>query len=133
VDLDTYFAMARGDRKTSNREEAPDSVAAMEMTKWFDTNYHYLVPEFHAGQRFTLSSRKPVDEFFEARALGIHTRPVLLGPLSFLLLGKAPLMDVRPLDLLGELLPVYGQVLTDLAEAGADWVQIDEPMLVCDL
>lgn len=126
VDLDTYFAMARGVQEGSG-------AAAMEMTKWFDTNYHYIVPELHAQQRFAMSSTKPIDEFLEARALGIHTRPVLLGPVSFLLLSKAPADDVRPLDLLDDLLPVYAEVLGKLGAAGADWVQIDEPCLVLDL
>src|SRR6266478_1925063 len=83
VDIDTYFAMARG-VQSGGRD-----VTAMEMTKWFDTNYHYLVPEFEPGQTFRLSSSKPVDEFQEAKALGIHTKPVLIGPVTFLLLGKA--------------------------------------------
>ncbi|MGH9620165.1 MAG: 5-methyltetrahydropteroyltriglutamate--homocysteine S-methyltransferase, partial [Bryobacteraceae bacterium] len=78
----TYFAMARGSSE-------PGGAVAMEMTKWFDTNYHYIVPEFEPGQVFRLASTKPIDEFLEAKALGIHTRPVLLGPISFLLLGKS--------------------------------------------
>ena len=127
VDLDTYFAMARG-VGTPDRD-----VTAMEMTKWFDTNYHYIVPEFEAGQRFSLASTKVVDEFNEAKQLGIGTRPVILGPVSFLLLGKAKDASVRRLDLLQRLLPVYEEVLTRLAEAGAEWVQIDEPCLSLDL
>ena len=79
VDLPTYFAMARGNK----------SAPAMEMTKWFDTNYHYIVPEFEPGMEFHLASRKPVEEFLEAKALGFTTRPVLLGPVSLALLGKA--------------------------------------------
>ena len=133
VDLDTYFAMARGIQEGKGADGVGGGAAAMEMTKWFDTNYHYIVPELHAGQRFSLGSTKPIDEFLEARLLGIHTRPVLLGPVSFLLLSKAPAEDVRPLDLLDDLLPVYTEVLGKLAAAGADWVQIDEPYLVCDL
>ena len=127
VDLDTYFAMARG-VGTPDRE-----VTAMEMTKWFDTNYHYIVPEFEASQRFSLASTKVVDEFNEAKQLGIGTRPVILGPVSFLLLGKAKDANVRRLDLLERLLGVYEEVLTQLAEAGAEWVQIDEPCLSLDL
>ena len=123
VDLDTLFAMARG------TQDAP----AMEMTKWFDTNYHYIVPEFEPGQRFRLAARKPIDEFEEAKALGIETRPVLVGPLSFLLLGKAKGDAFAPISLLDDLLPVYEQVLAHLAEAGATWVQIDEPILAVDL
>ena len=123
VGLDTYFAMARG------RDDAP----AMEMTKWFDTNYHYIVPEFHRDQRFQLASTKPVDEFEEAKAAGIHTRPVLLGPVTYLALGKAKDAGLDPQDLLEGVLPVYEEVLKRLAAAGADWVQIDEPRLALDL
>jgi 5-methyltetrahydropteroyltriglutamate--homocysteine methyltransferase len=119
VGLDTYFSMARGDA----------TVPAMEMTKWFDTNYHYIVPEFETDQHFRLASTKPVDEFLEAKALGVHTRPVLLGPLTYLLLGKTRDGASDALTLLEGLLPVYEEVLTKLAEAGAGWVQMDEPML----
>src|SRR5207244_2052246 len=100
VDIDTYFAMARG-VQSGGRD-----VTAMEMTKWFDTNYHYLVPEFEPGQSFRLSSSKPVDEFQEAKALGIHTKPVLIGPVTFLLLGKARTARFDRLTLLDALLPV---------------------------
>ena len=130
VSLKTYFAMARG----LQDKEAGLDVPAMEMTKWFDTNYHYIVPEFSADQRFRLASGKAVSDFEEARALGIHTRPVLLGPVSFLLLGK--MQGGRAgaqLSLLSELLPVYEEILGKLAEAGADWIQMDEPCLVLDL
>ncbi|MDW8299004.1 MAG: 5-methyltetrahydropteroyltriglutamate--homocysteine S-methyltransferase [Anaerolineae bacterium] len=132
--LDTYFAMARGLQRQGV------DVPAMEMTKWFDTNYHYIVPEIAVGQRFALTSTKAVDEFLEARAAGIHTRPVLLGPVSFLLLSKpaAEQLDQSlrahtPLDELSNLLPVYVELLNRLAQAGANWVQIDEPCLVLDL
>ncbi len=128
VDLRTYFAMARG-----LQEEGGLNVSAMEMTKWFDTNYHYLVPEFDAGTDFALSSRKAIDELGEARALGVSSRPVLVGPVTFLLLGKARSEDVDPLALLPKLLPVYAEVLRKLAEGGADWVQLDEPVLVLNL
>ena len=127
VDLATTFAMARG-----VKSEALDAPA-LEMTKWFDTNYHYLVPEFSPGQRFELASTKPIDEFAEAAALGVHTRPVLLGPVSFLLLGKARGGTLAPLALLPDLVPVYEEVLRRLRAAGADWVQIDEPCLALDL
>ncbi|HRN88589.1 5-methyltetrahydropteroyltriglutamate--homocysteine S-methyltransferase [Hyphomicrobium sp.] len=123
VDFDTYFAMARGS----------DAAPAMEMTKWFDTNYHYIVPEFHEGQTFRLASTKALDEFSEAKALGIHTRPVLIGPVTFLSLGKAKDANLDPLSLLDALLPIYAEVLASLAAAGADWVQIDEPILALDL
>lgn len=102
------------------------------MTKWFDTNYHYIVPEFSNETEFSYSFTKAVDEFKEAKAQGVHTRPVLLGPITFLLLGKMKGAD-NALPLLAKLLPVYSQILIDLANAGADWVQIDEPMLVMDL
>ena len=123
VDLATYFAMARGS----------DEVPAMEMTKWFDSNYHFIVPEFETVQRFRLASTKPIDEFKEARALDIQTRPVLLGPVSFLLLGKSREEKLDPLTLLDGLLPVYEDVLYRLMESGAEWVQIDEPVLALDL
>ncbi|HYK83026.1 MAG TPA: 5-methyltetrahydropteroyltriglutamate--homocysteine S-methyltransferase [Gemmatimonadales bacterium] len=126
VDLDTYFAMARG-VQTGGRD-----VTAMEMTKWFDTNYHYIVPEFEPAQAFRLSSSKPVDEFLEAKALGIHTTPVLIGPVTFLLLGKARTARFDRLTLLDALLPVYADVLARLAAAGATWVQLDEPCLTLD-
>src|SRR5207247_2152233 len=107
-------------------------ITAMEMTKWFDTNYHYLVPEFEPGQSFRLSSSKPVDEFQEAKALGIRTKPVLIGPVTFLLLGKARTARFDRLTLLDALLPVYAEVLSRLAAAGATWVQLDEPCLALD-
>ena len=123
VDIDVYFAMARGS----------GSVRAMEMTKWFDTNYHYIVPEFRDRQRFALSSRKPVSEFEEAKALGIETRPVLIGPVTFLTLGKASDSGREPLSLLESVLPVYREILSELRLAGADWVQLDEPVLGLDI
>ncbi len=132
VDLDTYFAMARGlQEKDLDGEES--GVQAMEMTKWFDTNYHYIVPEFSRDTEFSLSSPKPVDEYKEAKAEGIETRPVLIGPVSFLLLGKTQEDDLDALDLLDDLLPVYAEVLQELAGAGAEAVQLDEPNLVLDL
>jgi 5-methyltetrahydropteroyltriglutamate--homocysteine methyltransferase len=128
VDLPTYFAMARG----AARKHGQADVAAMEMTKWFDTNYHYIVPEFTAKQTFSLGFLKPVAEFLEAKAVGIHTRPVLLGPVSFLLLGKAKEAGFDPLSLLDRILPIYESVLHQLDQAGADWIQLDEPMLALD-
>jgi 5-methyltetrahydropteroyltriglutamate--homocysteine methyltransferase len=121
VDLPTYFAMARGG----------NGLAALEMTKWYDTNYHYLVPELSASTRFRCDASKPLGEFREAAALGIHSRPVLLGPVTFLLLAKYSAGD--PLTLLPELLPIYCEALSALADAGADWVQLDEPSLATDL
>jgi 5-methyltetrahydropteroyltriglutamate--homocysteine methyltransferase len=119
IPLPVQFAMARGNA----------TAPAMEMTKWFDTNYHYIVPEFERGQVFRLASAKPVDEYREAKALGIHTRPVLLGPVTFLALGKGVPVAFDTLTLLDRLLPVYAEVLERLAAEGADWVQIDEPIL----
>ncbi|MFW7268950.1 5-methyltetrahydropteroyltriglutamate--homocysteine S-methyltransferase [Gluconacetobacter sp. Hr-1-5] len=138
VDCATYFAMARGTQGGAacahgHAPHGAGGVPAAEMTKWFDTNYHYLVPEFSADQVFRLSSTKPLDEYNEARAQGIETRPVLLGPVSYLLLGKARGGDFDPLTLLPRLLPVYVAMLRALADAGAGWVQIDEPSLVLDL
>ncbi|HEX4560773.1 MAG TPA: 5-methyltetrahydropteroyltriglutamate--homocysteine S-methyltransferase [Gemmatimonadales bacterium] len=125
VDLDTYFAMARGSQGKGR------DVVAMEMTKWFDTNYHYLVPELAAGQRVALSSTKPMDELREARALGINAKPVLIGPVTFLLLSKTTGMGDR-LGHLDALLPVYAEVLRQLKSGGAEWVQMDEPTLALD-
>lgn len=131
--LELYFAMARGAR--SGEQETgccgQDAVAC-EMTKWFDTNYHHLAPEVAAGQTFALASTKPVDEFLEARAQGHHTRPVLIGPVTWLKLAKAK-DGSDPRDLLDALLPVYGEILRRLAAVGADWVQMDEPALALDL
>src|SRR5713226_7011577 len=126
VDLDTSFAMARG-----SQDKGRD-VTAMEMTKWFDTNYHYIVPEFEPGQAFRLASTKVTDEFQEAKALGLSAKPVLVGPVTFLLLGKTRGARFDRLELLDGLLAVYAQVLGQLAAAGATWVQLDEPALVLD-
>ncbi|MFG2776909.1 5-methyltetrahydropteroyltriglutamate--homocysteine S-methyltransferase [Streptomyces prunicolor] len=123
--LDGYFAMARGTQ----------DVAPLEMTKWFDTNYHYLVPELGPDTVFTTNSAKQVAELKEALALGLTARPVLVGPVTYLLLAKpAPGVsaDFDPLTLLDRLLPVYAEVLADLRAAGAEWVQLDEPALVQD-
>lgn len=140
VGLDTYFAIARGaqgDRCEHGHAQgsghgAQDAPAA-EMTKWFDTNYHFIVPEFTADQTFRLASTKALHEYLEAKEQGVETRPVLLGPVSYLLLGKAKGGDFDVLSLLPRLLPVYAEVLRSLARAGATWVQIDEPCLVTDL
>ena len=113
-----------------------DDVTAMEMTKWFDTNYHYLVPELGPDTELRLAAApKPLAELAEARELGITTRPVLLGPVTFLLLGKAA--DGVPasfdrLSLLDPLLEVYAELLDELEAAGAEWVQLDEPAFVQD-
>jgi 5-methyltetrahydropteroyltriglutamate--homocysteine methyltransferase len=130
VGLDTYFAMARG------RQESGVDVTAMEMTKWFDTNYHYIVPELGPGTSFSLSSTKPFDEHAEAmEELGIDTVPVIVGPVSFLLLGKSAdgvPEDFDRLGLLEPLLEVYGELIERLAGQGATWVQLDEPCFVED-
>jgi len=135
VDMTTYFAMARGiqEKHTHAGSGGRAGAPAMEMTKWFDTNYHYIVPEFEKGQKFVLGSTRPIDMYLEARSLGIETRPVLLGPVSFLLLGKSKDPALDPLSLLDDLLVVYVDVLKRLSSAGARWVQIDEPCLVLDL
>ncbi|WP_445396216.1 5-methyltetrahydropteroyltriglutamate--homocysteine S-methyltransferase [Streptomyces sp. LE64] len=123
--LGGYFAMARGTQ----------DVAPLEMTKWFDTNYHYLVPELGPDTVFTANPAQQVAELKEALALGLTARPVLVGPITYLLLAK-PAPDVAgdfdPLTLLDRLLPVYAEVLADLRAAGAQWVQVDEPALVQD-
>jgi len=131
--LELYFAMARGARSGAQETGCcgQDAVAC-EMTKWFDTNYHYLAPEVVAGQTFQLASTQPVDAFLEARAQGRHTRPVLIGPVTWLKLAKAR-DGSDPRDLLDAVAPVYGEILRRLAAAGADWVQMDEPALALDL
>ncbi|GAA3961541.1 5-methyltetrahydropteroyltriglutamate--homocysteine S-methyltransferase [Gordonia caeni] len=121
--LDRYFAAARGD----------DGVTPLEMTKWFDTNYHYLVPEIGADTVFVLDASKVLDELAEATAQGVPARPVVIGPITFLALSKAADVDgPAPLTRLDDLLPLYEQLLSQLAAAGAEWVQIDEPVLVTD-
>lgn len=127
--LDEYFAMARGLQR-----EGVD-VPALEMVKWFDSNYHYLRPTFSHSTEFKLNGSKPVDEYKEAKEQGVETRPVIIGPVSYILLGKADKdsLDLKPISLLEKLLPVYAQLLNQLAAAGAKEVQIDEPNLVLDL
>ncbi len=123
--LDTYFAMARG----------TDGVPPLEMTKWFDTNYHYLVPELAPDTRFQLVANQPLADYQEALGHGVTTRPVLVGPVTFLLLAKASAQapaGFAALSLLDDLLDVYLRVLAELADAGVQWVQLDEPALVGD-
>lgn len=133
--LATYFAMARGTTGEAGGSHEgcahSHSLTACEMTKWFDTNYHYIVPELSAGQKLALGRLKVVEEYREAKAQGYETRPVLLGPVTWLSLVKANGID--PFDYLDELLGLYGVILNHLAHAGAEWVQIDEPILVTDL
>ncbi|MGE8533945.1 MAG: 5-methyltetrahydropteroyltriglutamate--homocysteine S-methyltransferase [Chryseobacterium sp.] len=126
-ELDLYFAMARGYQK-----EGLD-ITAMEMTKWFDTNYHYIVPEFYKNQQFKLSSDKIFNEFAGAKQAGINAKPVIIGLVSYLLLGKEKEEGFDKLDLAGNLLSVYTEILTKLQEQGAEWIQFDEPFLALDL
>jgi 5-methyltetrahydropteroyltriglutamate--homocysteine methyltransferase len=125
--LELLFAMARGYQKDGL------DIIAMEMTKWFDTNYHYIVPEFQRAQTFSLNSLKAVEEFREAKALGISPKPVLIGPVSYLLLGKEKEAGFHRIELIDRLLPVYIALLRELRDAGADYIQIDEPFLALDL
>jgi 5-methyltetrahydropteroyltriglutamate--homocysteine methyltransferase len=129
--LDTLFAMARGADSCCGAHGTEQY--AQELTKWFDTNYHYLVPEFVQDQRFQLSWEQLFDEVDEARALGHKVKPVLIGPLTYLWLGKVKGNSFDKLDLLERLLPVYGEILGRLAGQGVEWVQIDEPILTLDL
>ncbi|EJO92797.1 5-methyltetrahydropteroyltriglutamate--homocysteine S-methyltransferase [Ectopseudomonas mendocina DLHK] len=131
--LDTLFAMARGAVASKSGGSCCGGAHAQEMTKWFDTNYHYLVPEFSADQQFALSWEQLFEEVAEAHALGHSVKPVLIGPLTYLWLGKEKGSDFDRLDLLERLLPVYGEILQRLAAQGVEWVQIDEPILVLDL
>jgi 5-methyltetrahydropteroyltriglutamate--homocysteine methyltransferase len=122
-ELDRYFAAARG----------TEDIAPLEMTKWFDTNYHYLVPEIGPDTQFTLNPAKVLAELKEALQQGVPARPVVIGPITFLLLSKPVDGAGAPIDRLDELVPLYSELLTLLAEAGAAWVQIDEPVLVTDM
>ncbi|MRI32093.1 5-methyltetrahydropteroyltriglutamate--homocysteine S-methyltransferase [Endozoicomonas sp. OPT23] len=126
-DIDTLFRMARG------RAPSGEPAAACEMTKWFDTNYHYIVPELHKGQNFSLSSNRLIEETREAIELGFNPKPVLIGPLTWLWLGKIKGEEFDRLTLLDDIIEVYGKVLSQLAELNVEWVQIDEPILVLDL
>ncbi|MDY4316193.1 5-methyltetrahydropteroyltriglutamate--homocysteine S-methyltransferase [Pectobacterium actinidiae] len=127
VDLDTLFRIGRG------RAPTGQPAAAAEMTKWFNTNYHYMVPEFTKGQQFKLTWTQLLDEVDEALALGHNVKPVLLGPVTYLWLGKVKGEQFDRLSLLQDILPVYQQVLAELAKRGIKWVQIDEPALALEL
>jgi len=128
-ELDAYFRAARG----RGANDSPCcATAAGEMTKWFDTNYHYIVPEFTADTRFELNPERLLAQLAEAQKEGVKAKPVIIGPVTYLWLGKTSDGSNR-LDLLERLLPAYSQLLEALADAGADWVQIDEPALVTDL
>ncbi len=128
IPLDVYFAMARG------KQDPSGDAAPLEMTKWFDTNYHYLVPEFHPGLKFRLASEHPFQAVREARAAGVaDPRPVLIGPATFLLLGKIVESGFNRLDRLDELTDVYAEILRRFDLLGVPWVQMDEPILTTDL
>lgn len=127
VDIDTYFRMGRGRAPTGK------DTTACEMTKWFDTNYHYMVPELTSDQSFRLSLSKPFEEVEEAKSQGYTPKPVIIGPLTFLWLSKAKGEDFDKLSLLNKLLPVYKEVLEKFKAQGVEWVQIDEPILTLDL
>jgi 5-methyltetrahydropteroyltriglutamate--homocysteine methyltransferase len=132
--LDTLFGMARGVSKNTCCGGAhAQPLLAQELTKWFDTNYHYLVPEFTADQQFALSWEQLFEEVEEGKALGHALKPVLIGPLTYLWLGKCKGREFDRLDLLERLLPLYGEILQRLAAQGIEWVQIDEPILALDL
>jgi 5-methyltetrahydropteroyltriglutamate--homocysteine methyltransferase len=140
ADLDTQFLIARGARDSA--ETCEDACAckaestatfASEMTKWFDTNYHFIVPEFRSDTTFKISATKIFDEFSEALALGIHAKPVLIGPVTYLSLGKSQQAGFDPFTLLPGLVTAYEEILVRLAAQGATWVQIDEPILALDL
>ena len=122
-ELDRYFAAARGNK----------DVAPLEMTKWFDTNYHYIVPEIEPATRFTLNPDKVLSELKEALGQGIPARPVVIGPVTFLLLSKGVNGGGAPIERLQELVPIYSELLSLLADNGAQWVQFDEPALVTDI
>ena len=134
AELSRYFAMARGvSIRDSGAYRNAHDTHALEMTKWFDTNYHYLVPEFDATTTFKLSAHRLLSEVAEAQALGHVVKPVLIGPLTFLWLGKEKSADFDRLQLLDALLPEYVELLSLLGARGVEWVQIDEPILGIDL
>ena len=122
-ELDRYFAAARG----------TETIAPLEMTKWFDTNYHYLVPEIGPATRFTLNADKVLSELKEAHRHGIPARPVIIGPVTFLLLSKSVDGAPPPIERLEELVGIYSELLSFLSDGGAQWVQLDEPALVTDI
>ncbi|MBL7881366.1 MAG: 5-methyltetrahydropteroyltriglutamate--homocysteine S-methyltransferase [Chryseobacterium gambrini] len=126
-ETDLYFAMARGFQKEDL------DITAMEMTKWFDTNYHFIVPEFHKNQEFKLFSRKIINEFLDAKQVGINAKPVIIGLLTYMLLGKKKEEGFNKLELTQKILPVYIQILKELETHGAEYIQFDEPFLALDL
>ncbi len=132
--LDNYFRVARGRSAKGIDDHAAccGSVAAGEMTKWFDTNYHYIVPEFTAATAFMLDASRLLEQLAETRAQGLKAKPVIIGPVTYLAIGKAK-DDSNKLALLERLLPVYAELLDTLAAQGVEWVQVDEPILVTEL
>ncbi|CAL4317929.1 5-methyltetrahydropteroyltriglutamate--homocysteine methyltransferase [Buchnera aphidicola (Eriosoma lanigerum)] len=127
VTLDTLFRIARGHAPTGK------SAYASDMTKWFDTNYHYIVPEFFKDQEFSLTWKQLLQEVEEALLLNHKVKPIILGPLTYLWLGKIKGEHFDKLELLNKILPIYKQVLDKLAKKNIEWVQIDEPILVLEL
>jgi len=125
---DLYFSMARG-----YQQEDMKPIPAMEMTKWFNTNYHYIVPEIDAQTAFSLNPQKLINEIEQAQKLNLNARPVILGPVTFLLLAKSPQAGFDPLSRLADLLPIYNELFMKLQEMGVEWVQLDEPYLSADL
>jgi len=126
-ELDNYFRVARG-----RSVDPKDAISAAEMTKWFDTNYHYMVPEFDALTTFKLNSSRLVEQIKEVKNLGLKPKPVIIGPVTYLAIGKEK-DDSNKLDLLPKLLEVYSELLEVLVTQGVEWVQIDEPILVTEL
>src|SRR5215217_5653290 len=127
-EVDLYFAMARGYQKNGL------DVTAMEMTKWLDTNYHYIVPEFTAKQEFKIFNENVFGEYVNAhKIVGNKTKPVLVGPVSYLLLGKEKEAGFERIDLIKKLVPVYIEIINRLKNQGAEWIQLDEPCLALDL
>jgi len=143
TDIDTMFTIARGTQGGASLvEDEKDcqtgkvSTFASEMTKWFDTNYHFIVPEFRTNTKFALSGTKVFDEFEEAKALGLNAKPVLIGPVTYLSLGKvqdSKNPDFDPFTLLDNLVDVYEEIISKLATMGAEWIQLDEPVVSLDL
>ena len=138
TELDNYFRVARGrsalDTHSHGNEEheCEHGVHAAEMTKWFDTNYHFIVPEVTANTEFELNSERILSQLKEAQAQGVNAKPVIIGPVTYLYLSKEK-DDSNRIELLDKVLPVYSKLLDQLADAGAEWVQIDEPILVKEL
>jgi 5-methyltetrahydropteroyltriglutamate--homocysteine methyltransferase len=128
--LDNYFRVARG--RASADETESSCIQAGEMTKWFDTNYHYIVPEFDKNTQFSLDASRLLEQIYEAKQQGINAKPVIIGPVSYLWLGKSK-DETNKLDLLDNLVIVYGLLFNKLQEVGIEWVQIDEPILVMEL